>query len=431
MSLEERRKALSTRRDTVFGGAISRLFYDEPIEFDRGEGVWLFDREGHRYLDAYNNVPHVGHANPRVVGSVSRQLALINSHMRYLHELPLQLAERLIDSMPEGLDTVAFVNSGSEANDLALRLAASYTGGRGVAVMPNAYHGSTSATSDLSPEEWRSRVPPNHVVAARLLDEGTRSLADSREAGTAAASEVVATLQTQGHRASALVLDTSVCSTGIYALGRSYVSAMVQEWRRSGGLYLADEVQVGFGRSGTGMWAFTALGVTPDIVTMGKPMGNGYPIAALVTRREIMDSFARECGWFSTFGGAQAGCAAAVAVMNELEDRDLIAHAGAMSLKCVRLLGDLARDVSVIRDVRAVGLLIGVELDFGIASLSDSMLTRRVVSAAARSGVLMGITGMRRNVVKIRPPMVINEEEVGLIVKRLEESISQVADSVA
>ena len=274
--------ALVERRADALGAVLTELTYSDPVHVASGEGAWLVDVDGRRLLDAYNNVPVVGHCHPRVTEAVVRQTRTLNTHARYVYEPLVELAERLLASMPPeaGLDTVMLVNSGSEANDIAWRIAAGVTGRDGAIVTQHAYHGVTAAIADLSPEEW-----PEGFNAPRVA----RIPAD---AGGEAVAAAAAGLAEAGHALAATFIDAGLTSDGVHPLTPERLAAIVQATHDAGGLFVADEVQVGYGRSGEHLWTFAHLGVAPDFVTLGKPMGNGYPVAAVLTRREIVEGFA-------------------------------------------------------------------------------------------------------------------------------------------
>src|SRR4051794_25659932 len=289
--------ALVERRKAAFGPAMTALTYRQPLHFVRGDGVWLIDADGRRYLDAYNNVPVVGHEHPRVVEAVVRQARRLNTNMRYAHETALEVAERLIASTDGALDTVLFANSGSEANDIAWRIARAATGGTGGITTDYAYHGITDAISALTPEDWIDGREPEHVRTWRPPDT-LRGFEGSVEDFGRALDELLAI----GHPPAAAVLDAVLTSDGIIDLEPSVAAELVRRAHGAGALWIADEVQSGYGRTGAAMWGYQRLGIEPDIITIGKPMGNGHPVAAVMTRRDLAQRFSREGEFFSTFG---------------------------------------------------------------------------------------------------------------------------------
>ena len=436
--------ALLGRRRRVLGSALSALTYERPLHLVRGEGARMYGPDGRPSLDCYNNVPVVGHCHPRVVAAIARQAATLNTNTRYLHETVVELAERLSATMPPGLDTVMFVNSGSEANDLAWRLATTVTGGRGGIVTEWAYHGITAAIADLSPEEWPHGERPPHVATIPAPDtyrlpgagapagiEGTR---DSAGPGGAAAwaggvaahlDDAVADLAARGFRPAAVYVDGAFTSDGIFAPPAAYLRELVRRAHAAGALFVADEVQAGYGRMGDGLWSFEAAGIVPDIVTLGKPMGNGHPVAAVITRAEIVDRFAAETEFFSTFGGNPVACAAAMAVLDVVEDEGLMANAAAVGAEIRAAIRALAARDAAVGDVRGRGLMIGVELVCDRATREpDAGLAVRVQNAMRERGVLVGTTARAGNVLKIRPPLVIDREDAALLLRVLEEALA-------
>ncbi len=421
---------LKERRRLRLGSAISPLSYENPLHLARGDGVWVSDASGRVYLDAYNNVPVVGHCNPRVVEAISRQASALNTNTRYLHSSVLRLADRLVSSMPPGLDTVLFVNSGSEANDLAWRLATAATGGTGGVVTKFAYHGVSSAVAELSPEGWPPNYAPDHVALLPAPDSYRgRYRSDSQDwpakyAGHVA--DAIHQLCARGHKPAALLIDPGFTSDGVLTPPAEYLVDVARRWREAGGLLVADEVQVGFGRFGSRLWGFEAYGVIPDIVTIGKPMGNGHPVAAVVTRAEIVDAFAKRNSWFSTFGGNPVACEAALAVLDVIDELDLLAHTESVAALFRSQLDEIQDRHSVIGDVRSRGLLVGVEL---VQSKSSRLPlpAAGLANAMRERGVLVGTTGPHSNVLKIRPPLVIGPEEVRLLGDTLNVVLTEMA----
>ena len=330
----------------------------------RGEGVWLFDPDDRRYLDCYNNVAVVGHSHPRVVQAVTQQQQLLATHSRYLHEAIVELAERLQATLPPELDAVMVVNSGSEANDLAWRIARAATGRAGAVVTACAYHGLTEATHALSPEEWARGEQPAHVATIPAPD-GYRGPYRRGDDGWVQryAAHIDDAARALGDRGfAAIYLDPAFTADGILSPPPAYLQEAARRAQTLGGLVVADEVQAGHGRSGTHLWSFQASGITPDMVVMGKPMGNGFPVAALVVRSELLEAVPEEVELFSTFGGNPVACAAALAVLAVIEDEGLVANAAKVGSYLRQGLLTLAERHPLIGDVRGEGLLLGVEL---------------------------------------------------------------------
>jgi len=400
----------------------SPLFYSHPVHLVRGEGVWLFDPDGRRYLDCYNNVPAVGHGHPRVVRAVAGQQRLLATHSRYLHEAIVELAERLKATLPPALDAVFLVNSGSEANDLAWRIARAATGRSGAIVTEFAYHGLTEATHALSPEEWAAGERPAHIATIPAPD-GYRGAYRREEEGWAPryAAHVDGAVRGLGDRGlAAIYLDPGFTADGILAPPPAYLQDAARRARALGGIVVADEVQVGHGRCGTDLWSFQASGIEPDMVVMGKPMGNGFPVAALVVRSDVLAAVPEETELFSTFGGNPVACAAALAVLDVIEEEGLVASAGEVGSYLRQRLAALAERHPLIGDVRGAGLLIGVEL----ADSRREPMTRQArdaVEAMREKGVLISTAGPASNVLKIRPPLVFQREHADLLVQTLDE----------
>jgi 4-aminobutyrate aminotransferase-like enzyme/Ser/Thr protein kinase RdoA (MazF antagonist) len=421
---------LLARRGKVLGPALSPLSYDEPLYLVRGEGAAVIDREGTEYLDAYNNVPVVGHSHPHVSAAIAAQSAALNTNTRYLHESVVELAERLVATMPGGLDTVMFYNSGSEANDIAWRLATTFTGASGAIVTARAYHGVTTAPLALSPEEWTDPEGPGHVATVPA-PRGLRSEGD--DVGQSGVhqqhfDDAIAKLAARGFRPAAFYLDSLFTSDGIFTPPPHYLQEAVKRVRGAGALFVADEVQCGFGRSGTDMWSFERYGVVPDLVTLGKPMGNGYPVAAVITRREIAERFAATIDLFSTFGGNPVAARAGLAVLDVIEREDLVDHAGRVGQVLKERLVALAERYAVVDEVRGAGLLIGVEI-VDAAGEPHAKLAHSLANEMRRRHVLIGTTGPHDNVLKIRPPLVITDEDARTIAGTLEASLRHLVAS--
>ncbi|MDY6998447.1 MAG: aspartate aminotransferase family protein [Actinomycetota bacterium] len=396
-------------RERLLGPA-SRLFYEQPVHLVRGAGAHLYDPEGNRYLDAYNNVVSVGHCEPRVVEAVTRQMSTLNTHTRYLHRGILDYSERLLATMPAGLDQVMFACTGSEANDLALRVAGMYTGAAGVIVTSDAYHGNTATVTAISPSlGGATTLGPNvrTVPAPDSYRVPAGELAGRLAADVARAAD---DLEAAGYGLSALVLDTIFSSDGVYATP-DVLGPAVAEARRRGGVFLADEVQPGFARTGDAMWGFQRHGVVPDLVTMGKPMGNGLPVAAMAGRAEVIAPFATGVPYFNTFAGNPVSMAAAAAVLDILDADGLREHARDVG---AALRAELAgiRDPRI-GDVRGAGLYLGVEIvSDPHAKTPDRDMARHLVNAMRRHRVLISVCGSAGHVLKIRPPLVFSHADV-------------------
>jgi 4-aminobutyrate aminotransferase-like enzyme len=409
---------LLRRRERVLGGAY-RLFYDEPVAFTHGAGVYLYDAEGRAYLDAYNNVPCVGHSHPRVTEAVSRQLATLNTHTRYLTEGVVGYAERLLATHDLGAPANAmFTCTGSEANDLALRIARHHTGATGVIVTANAYHGVTAALAELSPSLGPNVPLGTHVRVVPAPAAGVNF--------TAAVAWAISDLQRHGLRLAAFLADSLFSSDGVLPEPAGFLAPVAEIVRVAGGLYIADEVQSGFARTGSHMWGYQRHGLAPDIVTMGKPMGNGLPIAGLVARQAILDDFGRRARYFNTFGGNPVCVAAASAVLDVLESDGLPANAAATGTYLKDSLARLAADSPVLGDVRGAGLYAGVDVVAPQTGEPSAELAAAIVNGTRERHVLISATGPAGNVLKIRPPLPFGPEHADQLLEVLSDVLAVV-----
>ncbi|MFT4219454.1 MAG: aminotransferase class III-fold pyridoxal phosphate-dependent enzyme, partial [Microbacterium sp.] len=318
--------SLIERRNRTLG-PYSPLFYAKPLHAVSASGVWITSADGERYLDAYNNVPVVGHGNPRVIDAAARQWATLNVHTRYLNERVVEYAERLLATFDDGLDRVFFTNSGSESNELALRIARQLTGSAGVLVSDFSYHGNTRSLAELTTGMQVKEPFGDHVRAIRIPD-ATGDAADAAVAtGLAEVDEAIASLREAGHGLSVVLFDPSFSTEGLCDVPPAYISGLVERVRAAGGLVIADEVQSGFGRVGDAMWGHQAIGVRPDLVTLGKPMGNGHPLSAVVTSERVLEAFGSQNTFFNTFAGNPVSSAVGIAVLDEIQERGLVARA--------------------------------------------------------------------------------------------------------
>jgi 4-aminobutyrate aminotransferase-like enzyme len=408
-------------RERLLGPAY-RLFYDQPVHLVRGQGSHLFDTDGVRYLDAYNNVASVGHCHPHVVAAVTRQMATLNTHTRYLHRGIVDYSERLLATMPAAVDQVMYACTGSEANDLALRVAEMRTGATGVVVTRDAYHGNTASTTAISPSLGGATTVGANV---RLVDppDTYRESADGLTARFAAdVARAADDLIDAGYGVSCLIVDTIFSSDGIHA-DTSVLGAAVAEVRGRGGVFIADEVQPGFARTGASMWGFDSHGVVPDMVTTGKPMGNGIPIAAMAARADVLEPFATGVPYFNTFGGNPVSIAAASAVLDVIDQEDLMANAAAVG-DALRA-GLSAIDDPRLGDVRGAGLYIGVEIVSDPQTKEpDRAEARRLVNALRDRRVLISVCGHDGNVLKIRPPLVFSLSDVDWFCSALTDALA-------
>jgi len=418
---------LLTRRRQRLGPSLS-LAYRQPLNMVRGWMQYLFDPVGRPYLDCVNNVCHVGHCHPQVVDAIAQQAARLNTNSRYLHEKRVAYAERLCATLPPSLQVCYFVCSGSEANDLALRLARSHTGRQGVIAIEGAYHGHTGCLIDVSPYKHRGPgglgTPPHVRVvpmpdAYRLRVDGHDPAAGRKRALPVA--QAARDLASTPHGVSALIVESLFGCGGQVVPVAGYLEQAFAHARAAGAVCILDEVQVGFGRVGTHFWAFEAQGVVPDIVTMGKPIGNGHPLAAVVTTPEIAASFANGMEYFNTFGGNPVSCAAGLAVLDVLENEGLQAHALACGRRLRDGLEDLAERHPLIGDVRGQGLFLGIELVLDRMSLEPAPdQASELVERMRERGILLSADGPLHNVIKINPPLPFAAENADQVVEALD-----------
>ncbi|SIR24528.1 4-aminobutyrate aminotransferase [Rhizobium sp. RU20A] len=399
------------RRQANFG-ASSVLFFDQPIEMVRAEGAYLYDAEGRRYLDVYNNVPSVGHCHPRVVQAIARQAAELNIHTRYLNTVVDAYAEDLLSRFPEGLDTLLMTCTGSESNDLAMRIARIATGAEGFIVTEAAYHGNTALVTEISPSSLRKRKPAPFVavIPAPVARDG-RDVADSFAASV---EEAIAALKARGIATAALIVDTIFSSDGIFADPPGFMQTAAAVVRRAGGLLIADEVQPGFGRTGGGLWGFQRHDVVPDIVTMGKPMGNGFPMGGVVTRPEFVRRFCEETGYFNTFGGNPVAAAAGHAVLRVLDEEGLVQKAADVGAHFRRRLEGVMAARTEIGAVRGAGLFLGLDFVVPATGEPDARLATHVINALRENGMLIGAAGKYGATLKIRPPLCFSAADADL-----------------
>jgi 4-aminobutyrate aminotransferase-like enzyme len=414
-------QALIGRRQQALGQAY-RLFYQQPLHLVRGEGVWLYDAAGQPYLDVYNNVASVGHSHPQVVQAIARQAATLNTHTRYLDEGIVDYAEHLLATLAMPGHQAMFTCTGSEANDLALRLAGNFTGGSGLIVSSHAYHGVTSSVAACSPAfgegvalgaNVRTVPPPDSYRGTAADDVAARFTRDVQTA--------IADLQRHGIRPAALLVDTLFTSDGVFADPPGFLAGAVAAIHAAGGLFIADEVQAGFARSGSHFWGFQRHGVLPDIVTMGKPMGNGHPLAGLAARADIIDAFGCRVRYFNTFGGNPVSCAAGMAVLDVIEQEGLQRNAHVTGAYLKAGLQALADKHDVIGDVRGAGFFLGVELvNDRHGKQPATAAATRVVNALRERRVLLSATGPAGNILKLRPQLPFAREHADLLLDALD-----------
>lgn len=414
------------RRLRSFGSA-SVLFYEEPLRMERADGVWMFDTEGRRYLDLYNNVPSVGHSHPRVVEAIRRQVGLLNTHTRYLSDVVDTYAERLLATFPPDIDQLVLTCTGSEANDLALRIAKAATGRAGFIVTETAYHGNTAAVTDVSPSSRPGQPLPPHVRTVPAPDAFRAAGGDLGKSFAADVGRAIAELEQSGAGFAGLLVDTIFSSDGVHADPPGFLAAAVQLVHEKRGLLIADEVQPGFGRTGAALWGFARHGVVPDIVTMGKPMGNGFPMGGVATRAALLDRFAAETKYFNTFGGNPVAAAAGLAVLDVIADEGLIDNAQEIGGHLMNGLREIGNRHAQIGDVRGSGLFIGLDLVRDRDTKAPAPgIASQVINRLRYRGILIGAAGPFGNTLKIRPPLCFTKDNADMFVAACDEVLREV-----
>lgn len=413
--------------------ALGRIwhFYDKPLHFVSGRGAWLTSADGTDYLDAYNNVPQVGHSNPHVVRTIGRQAAALNTNTRYLCDIVGEYADRLLSTLPDRFDACIFVNSGSEANDAATQIARHATGHTGGLVMQGAYHGVTQSTMELSPITTGGLY--DHIACLQVPDMYRGPFAGDPQAATKYAADcdrAIADLKARGHAPAVFMVDTALCSSGLAEAPAGYYNLLADKVHAAGGLVIADEVQAGLGRLGQ-LWGCTAQGLNlenVDFLTLGKPVGNGHPLGVVLTRKELWEPFNDHTELFSTFGGNTVSCAAGMAVLDEIENRDLIAQGNDVGDYFRAELWRLAKTHDLIGDVRGKGMLIGLEFVTCRTRKTPARAeTSRLVNMMKDRQVLIGSAGPDKNVLKLRPSLIWGKNEVDFFIEALSSCLTQIA----
>jgi 4-aminobutyrate aminotransferase-like enzyme len=423
-------QALLERRAKLLGPNVS-TFYEEPVHLVKGQGVWVWDADGRKYLDCYNNVPHVGHAHPRVVDAISKQAATLNTHTRYLHEGILDYVEALTATFDDPLNTAIMTCTGSEANDIALRMAQAVTGNMGVIATDHTYHGNTMAVSQLS----RTNPPPggywDHMAFVPAPDSyrplgGQGGMAHA-EAFAQAVEEQIAALAARGHGLSCLIICPYFANEGFPTLERGWLAPAVAAVRKAGGIVIADEVQPGFGRVGTHFWGHQKAGIQPDVVTLGKPMANGHPVGGVVTSAETMATFRKTFRYFNTFGGNPVSAAAALETLRVVQDEGLQQNAREVGDYARARLEELAEVHECIGDVRGSGLFFGAEMVLDRQTKAPATaFAKRVANEMRQEGILLNFLGIHYNTLKIRPPLPIQTSEIDHLIETLDQVLARV-----
>ncbi|WP_084125493.1 aspartate aminotransferase family protein [Demequina sp. NBRC 110054] len=416
-------KELTDRR-AVLGGAY-RLFYRTPVHLVRGEGQYLFDADGRKYLDMYNNVASLGHAHPAVVEAVTAQMQQLNTHTRYLHTAILDYSDEILATMPEALDRIMFMCTGSEANDLAIRVAREYTGGQGIIVTRESYHGTSALTSGHSPALGSGQpIDPT----ARLVDAPDAYRAGTEDIGRVFADRIaaaIADMRAAGIPFAGVLADSIFSSDGVFADAPGLLQPAIELVHAEGGVWIADEVQPGFGRTGDSFWGFARHDVVPDLVTMGKPMGNGIPVSGMAAKDEVLRAFTDQLPYFNTFGGNPVSMAAARAVLTVIREEELQERAKRVGAEFRAALAEIATRHEAIGDIRGAGQFTGLELVLDRTTKEPaSALALDLLEQLRERGVLTSTAGPHANVLKLRPPLAFGSEDIDWAVSAIDEGLS-------
>ncbi len=413
------------RRARLMGPNVP-TFYAKPVHLVRGQGVSVWDAEGRQYIDCYNSVPHVGHCHPKVVEAIARQSATLNTHTRYPHDGVLDYIERLTTRLGHGISQAILVCTGSEANDVALRMAQAVTGKTGIIATDNTYHGNTTATSVLSTRRPPIGGYPDHVRLVPAPDSlrpvgGTQ--AGQAQAFAENVARAIIELEASGHGFSGMMLCPFFANEGFPVRETGFLDATAAVVRKAGGLLIADEVQPGFGRLGSHFWGHDWQGIAPDVVTVGKPMGNGYPVAAVLARPDVMAAFRSAFGYFNTFGGNPVAAAACIATLEVIDDEGLMANAGRVGAYMIDRLAALRHPL--LAEIRGKGLFFGAEFVLDDGMTPATAFAADVVERMVQKGVLMNRIGRHMNTLKMRPPMPFSRLDADRVMDALEQALRE------
>ncbi|WP_241579221.1 aspartate aminotransferase family protein [Rosenbergiella nectarea] len=418
-------RQLTDKRDRILGESY-RLFYRNPVHLVKGEGQYLWDAEGRKYLDVYNNVASIGHCHPAVVEAVSLQMQQLNTHTRYLHENILNYTESILATTPAEIDRAMYMCTGSEANDLAIRVAKSFSGGTGIIVTQEAYHGTSELTSGASPAlgSGQALAPTTRVVPAPDFYRLTPS-----DPGQWFANEIqkqIDDMKQNGIKFAGFLADSIFSSDGVLPNPPGFLKAAIEVVHKNGGIFIADEVQPGFARTGDTFWGFARHGVVPDIITTGKPMGNGIPVSALFAKSDVLASFSDHIPYFNTFGGNPVSMAAAQAVLKVIQEENLQEHSRVMGALLLTELRRLQQKYRCVGDVRGAGLFIGFELVTDPESKQpNKALALDLIERLRDQGILTSVAGPYGNVLKLRPPLAFQAADIDWLVGGLDRALQQ------
>ncbi|WP_416260988.1 aspartate aminotransferase family protein [Gibbsiella quercinecans] len=417
-------RKLTDKRQQVLGESY-RLFYRNPVHLVRGKGQYLWDAAGNQYLDVYNNVASIGHCHPAVIEAVQQQMMQLNTHTRYLHERILDYSEALLATMPAEIDRAMYMCTGSEANDLAIRVARAYSGGTGIIVSQEAYHGTSDLTSGASPALGSGQAL---APTTRLVPPPDRYRVGAADLGAWFANEIqkqIDDMAAHGIKFAGFLADSIFSSDGVLPGPKGFLQQAVDVVHKNGGIFIADEVQPGFARTGDAFWGFARHGVVPDIVTTGKPMGNGIPVSALLAKNTVLSAFSDQIPYFNTFGGNPVAMAAAQAVLQVIKDEGLQEHSRVVGEELLAALRTLMDKYACVGDVRGAGLFIGFELVSDRETKTpDKQLALDLIEKLRENRVLTSVAGPYGNVLKLRPPLAFQREDIDWLVGALDKSLA-------
>ncbi|MCX8958409.1 aspartate aminotransferase family protein [Erwinia psidii] len=417
-------RKMTDKRSKVLGESY-RLFYRKPVHLVRGQGQYLWDAAGDKYLDVYNNVASIGHCHPAVIDAVYQQMQQLNTHTRYLHQRILDYSDALLATMPSAIDRAMYMCTGSEANDLAIRVARAYSGGTGIIVSQEAYHGTSDLTSGVSPALGSGQPL---AATTRLVSPPDHYRVNAPDLGDWFAGEIqkqIDDMAAHGIKFAGFLADSIFSSDGVLPGPKGFLKKAVDVVHKNGGIFIADEVQPGFARTGEAFWGFARHGVVPDIVTTGKPMGNGIPVSALLAKSHVLAAFSDDIPYFNTFGGNPVAMAAAQAVLRVIKEEGLQEHSRMVGEKLLAELLTLKEKYECVGDVRGAGLFIGFELVTDKASKTpDKPLALDVTEKLRENHVLTSVAGPYGNVLKLRPPLAFQESDIDWLVSALDKSLA-------
>lgn len=417
-------RKLTDKRSKVLGESY-RLFYRKPVHLVRGKGQYLWDAAGNKFLDVYNNVASIGHCHPAVIEAVYQQMQQLNTHTRYLHESILDYSEQLLATAPDAIDRAMYMCTGSEANDLAIRIARAYSGGTGIIVSQEAYHGTSDLTSGASPALGSGQPL---AATTRLVPPPDHYRVNSPDLGAWFAAEIqkqIDDMAAHGIKFAGFLADSIFSSDGVLPGPRGFLRQAIDVVHKNGGIFIADEVQPGFARTGDTFWGFARHDVVPDVITTGKPMGNGIPVSGLLAKSDVLAAFSDDIPYFNTFGGNPVAMAAAQAVLQVIQEEELQAHSRVVGAKLLAELSTLRDKYECVGDVRGAGLFIGFELVTDkLSKTPDKQLALDVTEMLRDNHVLTSVAGPYGNVLKLRPPLAFQESDIDWLVGALDKSLA-------